>query len=154
MKSHLSSEEFDGVLSGQSSAEAAQHLQSCERCAQELGSLRGVFGDFQRAATASAEHHRYLVPAPSARRVPRMGWAFAMAALCVGIAAPVALRHHSDAPAVNVAQGGAVAVAPVEISDDALLNGVQDDLSVSVPEPLTALSGSAQTTTSNSSNSN
>src|ERR1700689_1207541 len=95
MKTHLSSEQFDGVLSGQPSQDAKRHLSGCTQCSEELASLRGTFGNFRETASAVAEQHRLLAVTPPPRRVPRMAWGLAAAALFVSIAAPVAVHRHS-----------------------------------------------------------
>jgi hypothetical protein len=144
MNTHLSSEQLDGALNGQPSMDAAQHLSGCMQCSGELASLRQTFGNFREAAVATAEHHRRFVSPATSRRVPRMAWGLAAAALFVSIAAPLAVHRHTP-PVV----GQVAPKASETMSDEALLDNVQNDLSASVPGALLPLSG----TSTNSKNS-
>jgi len=152
MNSHLSSEQFDGVLSGQPSPDAKLHLSSCAQCSGELASLREAFGNFREAASVAAEKHRLLAVTPTPRRVPRMAWGLAAAALFVSIGAPLAVHRRVTAPVAEP-----VAQAPATMSDEALLDNVQNDLSSLVPEslqPLAATPASGNPTNSASSKEN
>ena len=140
MNRHLSSEELDGVLSGQAREEATAHLSACVLCAGELAQLRNGFGDLRVATTAAAEHHRHFAATASARRVPRMAWALATIALFVSVATPLIVhRRAADVP-------GVVPVA-VAISDEALLDSVRNDLASSVPESLQPLASTSPNAT-------
>jgi len=141
---HLTSEQMESILSGRSSAETTRHLGECARCEGELASLREVLGDLRMATAASAEHHRRFATTPEVRRVPRMAWALATAMLFVGAVTPLVL-HYRDAG--HVVPGRPPAVANVTISDEALLNGVQNDLSTSVPASMLPLAGASTSTT-------
>lgn len=152
MNPHLSSEQFDGILSGQPSPDAKLHLSGCAQCSGELASLREAFGNFRETASGVAEQHRLLAVTSPPRRVPRMAWGLAASVLFVSIAAPLAVHRH---PAVPVAEP--VAQTPAAMSDEALLDTVQDDLSTSVPEsllPLAATPASGNTTDSSLSKEN
>jgi len=144
---HLTSEQIESTLSGRSSAETVRHLGECARCAAELAALREVLGDLRMTTAASAEHHRRFAPAPAthaeARRVPRMAWGLATAMLFVGAVTPVVLHYRG---ADHVVPGGPPAVANATISDEALLNGVQNDLSTSVPASMLPLAGTSTST--------
>ena len=141
---HLTSEQMESTLSGQPSEETARHLGGCARCAGELAALREVFGDLRMATAASAEHHRRFVSTAGARRVPRMAWALAIAMVFVAAVTPVAVHHRQSPRVVPV---GAVAGADATISDEALLDGVQNDLSTSVPASMLPLAGTSTSTT-------
>lgn len=143
MNSHLSSEQVDGVLNGQPSPDAAAHLSGCVQCAGELASLRSAFGNLRQATSAAADHHRRSASAAKSRKMPRIAWALATAAVVVSIAAPVVLHRRADVP---VAVDGGRVVTPEPISDEALLNSVQNDLS-SVPESLLPLAGTSTNST-------
>ena len=138
MKTHLSSEQFDGALSSQPSPDAKLHLSGCAQCSAELASLRGAFGNFREATSTVAEQHRLSAVAAPPRRVPRMAWGLATAALFVSVAAPFAVHRRVAVPAV-----GPVAQAPATMSDEALLDNVQNDLSSSVPESLLPLAATS-----------
>jgi hypothetical protein len=148
MNSHLSSEQLDGVLMGEASQDAARHLSGCALCAGELTSLREVFGDMREATAAAAAHHQRFVATAGSRKVPRMAWALACVALFVSVTAPVALHHRDVAPVV---QKAATPAAVATISDEALLNSVQNDLSTSVPESLLPLTDTSTNATNSKS---
>jgi hypothetical protein len=143
MMRHLTSEQIESTLSGRASQEVSSHLESCAQCAGEVVSLREVFGDLREATAASAEHHRRFVSTAGARRVPRMAWAFVSAALFIAAATPVAVHYRS----ANHVVARPAPDAAVTISDEALLDGVQDDLSTSVPASLQPLAGTSTDTT-------
>jgi hypothetical protein len=138
MNSHLSSEQLDGVLNGGASQDASQHLGGCVQCAGELAALRAAFGDLRDVTTAVAEHHRRLAVATPVRRIPRMVWGLAAAALFVGIATPVAVHRRTTSVV-----GEKVPQVVATMSDEALLNSVQNDLSASVPESLLPLASAS-----------
>jgi hypothetical protein len=141
---HLTSEQVESTLSGRPSPETARHLGGCEQCAGELAALREVLGDLRMATAASAEHHRRFAPTTTARRVPRMAWALATAMLFVAAVTPVAV-HYGKGPVT--APGEAAARETATISDEALLDGVQNDLSTSVPASMLPLAGTSTSTT-------
>jgi hypothetical protein len=141
---HLTSEQMESTLSGCPTEEGARHLSGCVQCAGELAALREVFGDLREATAASAEYHRRFVSTPVTRRTPRMAWAMAAVVLFVAVATPVAV-HHRQAP--TVVHVGAAANADATISDEALLDGVQNDLSTSVPASMLPLAGTSTSTT-------
>lgn len=141
---HLTSEQMESTLSGRPSEETARHLGGCEQCARELAALREVFGDLREATAASAEHHRRFVSTAGARRVPRMAWALATAMFFVAAVTPIAV-HYGRVPVA--ARGEAAAGETATISDEALLDGVQNDLSTSVPASMLPLAGTSTSTT-------
>jgi hypothetical protein len=140
---HLTSEQMESTLSGRPSEETARHLGGCVQCAGELAALREVFGNLREATAASAEHHRRFVSPTEAQLVPRMAWAMAAVVVFVAAVTPVAVHHRS---ANRAAQVGVAAAADVTISDEALLDGVQSDLSTSVPASLLPLAGTSPST--------
>jgi len=141
---HLTSEQMESTLSGQPSEEAARHLDDCARCAGELAALREVFGNLREATAASAEHHRRFVSTAGARRVPRLAWALVTAMFFVAAVTPVAMHYRTIPVAV---QGDVATGADATISDEALLDGVQNDLSTSVPASMLPLAGTSPSTT-------
>jgi hypothetical protein len=145
MNTHLSSEQLDGVLGGQASQDAKLHLSGCAQCSGELASVRETFGNFRETASAVAEQHRLLAATSTPRRVPRMAWGLAAAALFVSIAAPFATHRRVAVPAVEPA-----AQVPATMSDEALLDNVQNDLSSSVPESLLPLAATSNSATDSS----
>lgn len=143
MSSHLSSEQIDAVLHGQPSHDVSRHLDRCTSCAEELASLGGTLGDLRSSAGAFAEQQRPLAVIGSTRALPQFAWALgaaALAALALSFAAPLALTHRDHAPAARNAETPAITVA---VSDEALLDSVQNDLSSSVPASMLPLSGTS-----------
>jgi hypothetical protein len=147
---HLTSEEMESTLSGRPSEETKRHLGDCAQCAGELAAVREVFGNLRRATAASAEYHRRFVSTVGARRVPRIAWALATAMLFVAAVTPVAV-HYRKAPVA--VQGGAATGSDATISDEALLDGVQNDLSTSVPASMLPLAGTSTSTTNSAADS-
>lgn len=147
MTSHLNSEQMERVLAGNPAHEVSLHLSKCGRCADDVASMREALGNFRSAATRAAEHHRHFAAPVIAAGVSRMAWVLASVVLFAGIAAPFVVRRETARPVP-----GNVAAQPAEtISDEALLNNVQNDLSASVPESLLPLAGTS-TSASNSTN--
>lgn len=148
IESHLNSEQLDNLLGSSPNSGWQKHVDGCAACAQELGALRTVLGDFRQAATASAKHHRYLAPAQNRHRMPGPAWGMAFAALLISVGAPLAVHYGSqtrpdvrETPPTSTQQQNA-------ISDEALLSGVQDDLSASVPRSMLPLSGASNNSNS------
>ena len=101
--------------------------------------MRAVLGNFRSATAASAEHHRQLAVPVAPARVPRVAWVLASVVLFAGIASPFAVRRQPVQPVVPDVS----TQASTAISDEALLNNVQNDLSASVPESLLPLAGTS-----------
>ncbi len=146
---HLTSEQMQSSLSGRPSEETTRHLGDCAQCAEEVTALREVFGNLREATAASAEHHRRFVSTAGARRVPRMAWALATAMLFIAVGAPLAVHRRSVTPEVtgNVSEHAGATIADATISDEALLDGVRNDLSISVPASMLPLAGTSPSTT-------
>lgn len=155
-ETHLNSEQLENLMCAAPDATLKLHVDNCTECAAELASLRTVLGDFRTAATESARYHRAVaaVSAPRSRKVPAAAWGLAMAALVAAVAVPFSVHHGGTTTGAQVqtvadVQPDAARPGAAQLSDEALLSGVQDDLSASVPEPLAPLS-SSNTTTNNS----
>jgi hypothetical protein len=158
--SHLNDEQMYSLLDEAPNAEAQAHLLACVACQQEFSSLRGSLGNFRSAATsfAAAEGPSYAprmnaVRSTAPRLAPRI-WAGSLATAALLLAVSVSVFHPGTPgpeTATNTApQAPQVTVAPV--SDEALLDGIQRDLSTSVPpslEPLEVAAGSSDTSTQN-----
>ena len=76
--------------------------------------------------------------------MPRMAWALATAMLFIAVGAPLAVHHRNVTPEVT---GNVSEHADATISDEALLDGVQNDLSTSVPASMLPLAGTSPSTT-------
>ena len=149
MSQHLSSEQFDAALAGEPTTAATRHLRECAQCEQEVAATRGVLSDLRSQATYVAERHGRLSSRRGRPRVPVIAWALAAAGLFMSAGAPLAVHYYGAAGA-----GVAVAPGPAAMSDEALLNSVQDDLSSSVPEPLLPLAGASSSPSSSTGSSN
>jgi hypothetical protein len=156
MAKHLSSEELESVMAGRGDESAVTHARECTVCAEEMAGLRLILGGLRESAKRTAERERRLAVRPALGKGPGKGWvrggvwAGVMAAVMVAVIVPVEMRHRELAPVtaqttphvVGVQESGAT-----ELSDDALLSGVQNDLSTDVPAPLEPLAGASITTT-------
>ena len=90
-----------------------------------------------------------MVASPRTSWIPRPIWAASFASAVAVLGVSLSLMHpHTDAP---VAATPAIAshTAPPELSDEALLDGIQNDLSTSVPPSLQPLEVSATTGSGN-----
>lgn len=121
---------------GSSALEPAHdHLRNCLICSAEFEALRDSLALFRQAASSYAGHtysrpsmHRASI-APSPRfRSHVLYWAMA-AALAIAVALPFSLRRqHTPEP-----QPAAVVSQHATESDEALLDGIAQDLSADVP---------------------
>jgi len=150
---HLTDAQMFGLLDEPDRADATTrlHLVACPNCQTELRTLRASLTNFRAAATslASAEtpalaSTRVAAPA-SPSRFRRQVWATSLAAVAVlAIAAPFVHPVHKT-PAIQAAPGNSpVQPNPAAESDDALLDGIQRDLSTSIPPSLEPLAVPAQ----------
>jgi anti-sigma factor RsiW len=143
---HLTDEQIAEFLSAYPDQSAGaltqQHLLQCPHCQSEVAALRASLGNFRTAATnlAAAEMPSLTerpVVAPS-RSFRRNAWAASLATAAAMLAISAALVH----PNTPVRHDTPVAVATpfAPVSDDALLDGIQQDLSASIPPSLEPLS--------------
>ena len=144
--SHLSSEQIEQVLAGSAEEALQEHLSQCVSCRQEIEQMHSVFGSLRDTMTATAESQWHSAVLRERKNAPRLAWVAALAVLIVGLLIPLSpLAHirHGETPAARP-------TPPAEtLSDEALLNGIQKDLSTSVPEPLEPLAGTQRTTQKN-----
>lgn len=161
---HLTHEQLCDVLlalpsekESRTIAAAHDHLRDCLVCSAELENLRDSLSLFRQAAHSYAGqlYSRPSINKTSIAPSPRYAshvlyWAIA-AVIAVAIALPLGLnRQHSPAPQSPAA--AITAPAQASESDEALLEGIAQDLSTDVPssmQPLadpTAGAATAQTT--------
>mgnify|MGYP001602170515 CR=1 FL=1 len=159
---HLTHEQLCDVLlalpeeNGSSAVEAAlagphDHLRNCMTCSAELEGLRESLAFFRQAASSYAEQ-TYSRPfarkasiAPSPRyRSHVLYWATA-AVLALAVALPLGL-HRQHAPLPQPAAAAAISTQAPE-SDEALLDGIAQDLSASVPAAMQPLADPTAETT-------
>lgn len=142
-------------------AAAEQHLQACSRCRMEFTLIRDGLANFHLAADGFAQASPMLLPRIQRSSlgpwftVPRAVWALGLAAAMALCTASVAHLHQPGArgPIQPVMSTSAsTSPAPNTLSDNALLEGIDNDLSTSVPpslEPLdTPAAGDATSTSS------
>jgi hypothetical protein len=131
---HWSDEQMTAWTLGERNVAMAEHLAACDECRRELaklqGALAGYRNDVQQAV--AADDYRWVriragVASRAARGSRHLRWALtsglALLALSIGL---LVTPHRIQAPAV----------VPVQMSDEQLLNEIQDDLSRSAPEAL------------------
>ena len=137
---HLSEEQFYEVVDTQVSGAAAAHVAGCAECRAEVEAVRGSVQSLRGAATGLArrEFRPLLAVKPTGYfGAMRMGWALALTAAGVVCAASVTMVHR---PAVRTpVQVQAVSQTAPATTDDALLDGIDQDLSTSVPPSLAPL---------------
>ena len=154
---HLNDEQMYALLDDATNGEARAHLLACADCRNEFSTLQASLTNFRGAATnmAAAQapalaQRTYTVLPAKPSLAPRF-WAASLATAALLVAVSVSVFHpgqNGSAPMANeTAQ-----VTPSSVSDDALLDGIQRDLSTSVPpslEPLQVASGSSDSSTQN-----
>ena len=135
MNGHWSDEQMIAWTLGERNVAMAEHLAACEACRRELAELQGALaayrGDVQGAAAGDDSRWLRIRAGVAARaNEPSHGlrWALsgglALLALSSGLLVAPPQRHPS--PVAH----------KVEMSDEQLLNEIQDDLSRSAPEAL------------------
>jgi hypothetical protein len=156
MNPHLNPDQIYTLLDRPEGDRSAQeHLLSCAPCRAEVASLRDSLTNFRLAATNFSLLHtptRLLDPTPRPRffTIPRAAWAGGLVAAMALCTASISVLHKPAVP-VNPAAQTTGNPAPDAQSDDALLNGIDTDLSTSVPpslQPLDVTAASENTTTS------
>jgi hypothetical protein len=162
MTLHLTHEQLCDVILADSSlpqegtsAIVQDHLRACLHCSAELESLRASLSLFRHASTAYAGQQfvRSLLKVGSIAPPPRyltqpLYWA-AAAVVLVAASFPLSLyRQHHPLPAATAV------VAPHSAeSDEALLDDVDQTVSVDVPSPMEPLADPTAGSTSTESNS-
>ena len=155
------------IAADASQEEHLEHLQGCLICASELDLLRRSVTGFRATSVAIADRALSRRPLQAslssldskrAARFVSPAFFWAATALLFTAVIPLGLFHenlnpflkHHDAP-IAAATTASVPAQTIE-SDEALLDGINQDLSASVPSPMqpldgtTASSASAQTT--------
>ena len=136
MTQHWTDEQISAWVLGERNVGMAEHLAACEECRRELADVQGALASYRSDVQqkAAADDYRWVriraaVAGRAAERVQGLRWAFtgalALLALSLGLLVTPPQRHP-----VQRAQ------APVQMSDEQLLNEIQDDLSRSAPSAL------------------
>lgn len=134
---HLTEREQNEWLLGARAPAAEVHLAACARCRAAVDRMEGALGQFRAASLRWSEERseqaRHALPRRPAARPLRHAWAAGCAAAALlATAGLVQLRPRSPAPAPQPAAG---------VSDDALLERVDWQVSGSVPEAMQPLAG-------------
>jgi hypothetical protein len=152
MTEHLTEEQIAAAVTGGVPDAAKNHLEDCRECGRAVADLRNALGLFRESATAwsKGQQPAIRVPAPApwwqVWSQPRAQWALA-GAMCVlmGLGAAIpAYRHFHGAAQPLIASDNP---RPI-LSDAALLQQVNAQISRSVPgpmEPLMALMQASDT---------
>jgi anti-sigma factor RsiW len=160
MTPHLTEAQLHDLLSAKSNAAATPaqlHLADCMQCQDDFASLEQSLANFRVAATNYALLNTPPRPAigRSAHRsffaVRRIVWATGLASVLAVTGVTLSTLHKQAPPSTPPVP---TAAAQQPVSDEALLQDIDSDLSTSVPpslEPLdTTTTASEQTTTSTS----
>lgn len=137
-------------------ASRKRHLQQCAACHAEYRRLELLLGGLRVSATvqsaAAQRKAKVLHEVPRSHGTRHAVWSFATAALAVVVALPFALHQRAAQPMNPVsaenARPAVQADATPTISDEALLDGISQDLSASVPSSLAPLSNPSNASTS------
>ncbi len=139
---HLSEWEQEKYLLGECTPAAERHLLDCAECRAAAERLENGVAWFRESALSwSAEcaetHLRRKLP----RRAPRHGFAHGWAAGCAAAGLAAAMGLVAVLP--HARQTTAAPSAPPSMSDDALLEQVDQQVSGSVPEAMQPLARAA-----------
>ena len=153
---HLTDQQLYDLLDRIPNAAALPHLQHCTECQTEVANLRESLANFRGAATNLAAIAAPKLPPVAARSASFFGpkvWAASFATATAVLALSIAVFHpvHNN-PVSPKGSGDAPQALVTSESDDALLDGIQQDLSTSIPpslEPLAVPAASSDTSTQN-----
>ena len=143
---HLTDDQLSEWLAGESTAETRSHLEACPQCRDEAGALRDGISRYsfslrERARHAQAAHLVNIDP-KKILTAHRLRWT-AAAALALMLAAPTAwmLKPHGVPATPPQAVGTPLIPQPsAAMSDDELLEAVNNDLNRDVPQALAPIS--------------
>ena len=152
MNAHLTETQLSALLDPEEKSSDAAHLATCALCYAEFTVLRDSLTNFRVAATNLSALHtptRLLAPATARPRfftVPRAAWATGLVAAMALCTASINLLHKSVVHTPTAVQTETATAAEAQ-SDDALLEGINTDLSTSVAPSLQPLDVTATTET-------
>lgn len=147
-QAHLTDDQFGELVErgaleiGNAAAEA--HLRTCKQCSAELTSMHEALALFRETTSAFAEREFARTRRVQANRLvpayhsfsPGLAWA-AAGLLVIATALPLSLRH--KAPPAPSASHPAAPAAPAPISDEALLDDINREVSAPIPASMQAL---------------
>ena len=135
MTQHWTDEQMSAWVLGERNVEMAEHLAACEECRRELADVQGSLASYRSDVqqTVAADEYRWVriragVAGRATNPVHGLRWALtgALALLALSVGLLMTPQRHP----VQKAQ------VQVQMSDEQLLNEIQDDLSRSAPEAL------------------
>lgn len=135
---HLNSAQMERALAGEPDAALVKHMEHCAQCREEIEAMRQIVGNFAQSAKTVAARQRQMAHVPVRQSLPRWAWAGAMAALVVATVTPIALHRQAEVKTPAIAHVTSPQPAP-QMSDEALLEGIQQDLNETVAAPLAPL---------------
>ncbi len=141
---HLTDEQMAALLDQSAGAITQQHLLTCARCQAEVSDLRTALTGFRDAATslAAAETPALRLrpeASPATSGFRPYAWAASFATIAAMLALSVSLLHPAHSRGNGVAPVVTAQTNTPAVSDEALLEGIQQDLSASIPPSLEPL---------------
>lgn len=149
---HLTAEQMEAMLRPSPfRKQAGKHLEGCRDCRDEVENLSAVLDRFRASSVLYAEREQVRCEKTAGARgrpslSAAMHWRWSMAGGVLVCVLAVVPWMHFGAGSRTRLQHPAHPVVPAgtaEISDDALLQGVQQDLATSVPAPLQRLAATS-----------
>ena len=144
-QTHLTDEQFTGLLLGTSPSTVRAHLQECARCSQEAEPVSGAIAGFEQQSRLWAERRAASLPALEVDRRPGFAWlyrpqAWTAAALTVALAVGIGVSIRQDHRLMvhqQVAQvGPAPVVSPATLkADNELLSAIDGELRADASTP-------------------
>jgi hypothetical protein len=142
---HLTDDQLSEWLAGESAAETRSHLESCPQCRDEAGALRDGISRYSFSLREQARHaqaaHLANIDPQKILTAHRLRWA-AATALALMLAAPTAWMLKPRAVPATPPQAAVTPLIPqpAAMSDDELLEAVNNDLNRDVPQALAPIS--------------
>lgn len=144
---HLTDDQLAELLAGEGTGETRTHLADCPLCHREALALRDGVSRYSlalrdQAQQAQGKHLKRNFTPRRALLTHRLRWAGAMA-LALLLAAPTAWMlkpQAAPAPLPPVSGAPSVAQPSIAMSDDELLQAVNNDLNRDVPQALAPVS--------------
>ncbi len=148
---HLTDAQFDDLLDTNADHATELHLAECANCRQELAELGEALANFRFAANGIALTHEairrpqaHATGKPERRYFRPSAWATGLATAALVLTGSLTVLHRHAT--IDHAPIAVAAPTNNSISDEALLQDIDSDLSASVPAPLKPLDVTATAT--------